>query len=290
MNDDRPIIIVKKRGKHGGHHGGAWKVAYADFVTAMMAFFLVMWILGLNQDTRKAIAAYFNDPLGFQKSHAGGTTPMNVGRQTSEGRPAIMPSSKSILKEAESAAFKAAMKALEEKIRGVPEFKAIQKYIVITLTAEGLRIELMEGPESLFFETGSAKMKPQTERLLRIIARELRNLPQSVVLEGHTDARPYAGGLSGYSNWELSSDRANSARRAMVSDLRTGQIAGVRGYADRHLRNPADPNHFSNRRISILVEYSDRARSASGAGGVSLQPPAVDLREEGGEAKEAHAH
>jgi len=278
LNDEKPIIIVKKRGHHGGHHGGAWKVAYADFVTAMMAFFLVMWILGLSEDKRQAIAAYFNDPTGVLKTYAGGTAPLNASRESPRGQPAILPPSKSILKEAESSAFRVAKANLEKMINSLPEFKAFKKAVEIQLTPEGLRIELMEGPESMFFQTGSAEMKPGTGELLRAIGGELRKLPNSVVLEGHTDSRPYPGGNAGYSNWELSSDRANSARRAIFATLRPGQITGVRGYADRHLRKQGDPLHFSNRRISILVEYSPQARAESREEAGPIRPEPIDLQ------------
>jgi chemotaxis protein MotB len=255
---DKPVIIVKKvKGGHGGHHGGAWKVAYADFVTAMMAFFLVMWILGLSQDTRKAIAAYFNDPAGMMKARAGGKIPTLDSRDSTTGKPSIMPSKEAIAKaKAEKEQIKQAMQEIRNMIATDPRFKSLRKFVDITVTSEGLRIELLEAHESLFFQTGSARLQPKTTELLARIGGKLSALSNHVVVEGHTDARPYAGGTSGYSNWELSSDRANSARRAMDSSLRQGQVAEVRGYADTKLRTPSDPMHFSNRRISILVPYS----------------------------------
>lgn len=256
--NDKPIIIIKKKGGHGGgHHGGSWKVAYADFVTAMMAFFLVMWILGLSQDTRKAIAAYFNDPTGMMRTGAGGANPTSDGRQMLKGLPTIMPSHAALLKsKAEREQFKAAKFALEQMLKKKPEFSSFRKYVEIALTREGLRIELLDGEKGLFFESGSAVLKPQTVELLTLMGRELGKLPNSVVLEGHTDAQAYSGGLKGYSNWELSADRANSARRAMEPTLRPDQVSEVRGYADRRLRDPQDPYHFSNRRVSILVPYT----------------------------------
>jgi chemotaxis protein MotB len=290
-NDDRPIIVVKKKAGHGGHHGGSWKVAYADFVTAMMAFFLVMWILGLNQDTRKAIAAYFNDPMGMMRSHAGGSNPIGLGRESS-AQPSIMKSLPALMKEekeAEGQRFKVAKEALEAKIGGLPEFKAFKQYIDINITTEGLRVELLDGVQSLFFETGSAVMKKRTEDLLRMIAKELKALPNPIILEGHTDAQPFASGNTGYSNWELSSDRANAARRIMAPILAHNQIVEVRGYADRRLRNPENPMHFSNRRISIMVQYSERTTSAParevGPDNVRgmLSPPPPNIRPPSGE-------
>lgn len=257
MNDDKPIIIIKKKGgHHAGHHGGSWKVAYADFVTAMMAFFLVMWILGLSQDTRTAIASYFNDPAGMMKSHAGGTHPMAMER--SPGKPSLMPAQAAILKaQAEREKFKAAKKALENKLAETAEFKALRKFVNITITKDGLRIELLEAEQGLFFERGSPSLKQKTVALLGLIGGRLEAM-SSIVVEGHTDSHPYSGGIAGYSNWELSSDRANSARRALVATLNHGQITEVRGYADKRLRTPADPYHFSNRRISILVPYKEQ--------------------------------
>src|SRR5579872_7501501 len=160
MNSDRPIIIIKKKAAHGGgHHGGAWKVAYADFVTAMMAFFLVMWILGLSQETRKAIAAYFNDPVGFVKLHPGGSSPTLQQREAGKSKPSVMPSQVALLKEkAERAQFKGAKKALEKMLAQTPQFKALRKFVEIRITREGLRIELLEGEHALFFKTGSAAL------------------------------------------------------------------------------------------------------------------------------------
>jgi chemotaxis protein MotB len=260
--DDQPIIIIKKKNGHSDHHGGAWKVAYADFVTAMMAFFLVMWILGLNQNVRQSIAAYFQDPSGMRKIFGGGVSPVSMGRDSANSKATILPSLPSLLSDSgQSARFKIAKETLEKKIARLPEFKAFRSHVEIAVTKEGLRIELMEGSEAMFFQTGSAQLKPQTVDLLRLVGRELGKLPNDVIIEGHTDARPYAGGNAGYSNWELSSDRANSARRALLPNLRPNQISEVRGYADRRLRDPAHPLRYSNRRISILVEY---ARSADG--------------------------
>jgi len=201
MTNDRPVIIIKKvKGGHGGgHHGGSWKVAYADFVTAMMAFFLVMWILGLSQDTRKSIASYFNDPSGMMKSHAGGKNPTLVNRDSTTGKASIMPSKEALLKEKkEKEDLKIAKKAIEKMVENNPKFKSLKKFVDITITAEGLRIELLEGRESLFFVTGSAKLEPKTVELLGLIGHEVSRLDNKIVVEGHTDARAYAGGLTGY--------------------------------------------------------------------------------------------
>jgi chemotaxis protein MotB len=259
MNDDRPIIIIKKKGAHAGHHGGAWKVAYADFVTAMMALFLVLWILGLNQDVRKSIAAYFNDPTGMMKSHAGGTSVIGVNRSSDNGKPSIVPTRpRNSAAIDDKSRFEMMKQKLEQDIARSSEFKRLSKNIEIHITPEGLRIELLENAQSLFFKSGSAVLKPETVHLLHMIAGEVRKLPNNIILEGYTDAHPYSGGVLGYSNWELSTDRANSARRAMEPILRSHQVLEVRGYADRHLRDPAHPYLYSNRRITILVTHTDQ--------------------------------
>jgi chemotaxis protein MotB len=280
--DDRPIIVVKKVSGHAAHHGGAWKVAYADFVTAMMAFFLVMWILGLSSDQKEAIAAYFKDPIGFMKTHGGGRSPIAVS-STNGGHPSIMPSMPSILKGAgEGERFKAAKEYIEQKLAQAPEFRDIRNLVEVKITEDGLRVELIESREPVFFDTGSAHIRPQTVKLLHLIGRELATLPNRIAIEGHTDARPYASGEAGYSNWELSADRANAARRAIAPTLRSGQIDKVAGLADTRLRVPADPYHYSNRRISILVEAVG-ASSGSGANrgrpAGSIAPPPVNLTE-----------
>lgn len=252
---DAPVIrIVKKKKGGGGHHGGAWKVAYADFVTAMMAFFLVMWIVGLDKPTRQAIADYFNHPGLFQ-SGSGSKRPMGQENKSNIGTPVpVKPTSGS--KEAIEAQFKQAAGEIVKELEKTPEFRGLKDSVQVHLTNEGLRIELMEKTSSLFFDSGSAALKPRTVRLLQLIANQLAKLHNPIMIEGHTDSSPL-GLANGYSNWELSADRANSARRAMEAHgLRPNQVLAVRGYADRKLLHPEDPMHFSNRRVSILVAYT----------------------------------
>jgi chemotaxis protein MotB len=249
---DAPVIrIVKKKGGGGGHHGGAWKVAYADFVTAMMAFFLVMWIVGLNKPTRQAIAAYFQHPT-LVGSGAGHSVITSESPPPSAKPTPVVPSDKAKIE----VQLKAKAEAILNDLKKSPEFNNLRDSVQVRLTDEGLRIELLEKTSSLFFGSGSAKLNPKTVKLLQVIAQELRSVKSPIIVEGHTDSRPL-GGANGYSNWELSSDRANAARRAMSEHgLRPGQIIGVRGYADRKLLKPDDPMHYSNRRVSILVAYS----------------------------------
>ena len=243
-----PVIIIKKKGRHKhGHHGGAWKVAYADFVTAMMAFFLVMWIVGQSEEVKANIGSYFRDPGAFDGGK--GVLP------GVEGAAAVQPEPGSV--EEATAVLERAAEQLREALASVPEFAELSKRIEVAVTEEGLRIELREAPDDGFFSSGSAAMKPQTVDLLRVIGAELGKMSNRVAVEGHTDSRPYPSGATDYTNWELSADRANAARRVMVSaGLRGGQVEAVRGYADTRLRTKDEPLDPSNRRISIIVRRS----------------------------------
>ena len=244
------IRVVKRKGGHASHHGGAWKVAYADFVTAMMAFFLVMWIVGLNQSVKSAIAGYFKDPVKFMAEVKAGNAPFCISAMEGNSK-AGAPSRENDA--TERAKLKAAKRTIEKIVAATPEFKEIRKYVDIKLVDEGLKIDLLEAKESLFFDSASAKIKPSTARLLSRMTEELRKLPNKVIIEGHTDSRPL-NRTDGYTNWELSADRSNSARHVMeASGLRRDQIAQVRGYADTQPRDPSNPAHFSNRRVSIVV-------------------------------------
>ena len=234
--ETQPIIIKKKKA-HGEHHGGAWKVAYADFVTAMMALFIVLWLMGASEPVKKAVAGYFRDPSG--RSADNGSGQGGVGENI-----AIRKDDMGKLKE-----------TLESAMKQSPELEKLKNQVNMTVTGEGLRIELLESEIGVFFETGSASPSPSGKDMLRMMSAELGKLPNRLLMEGHTDARPFTS-LNVYSNWELSSDRANSARKVMQeSGLRTDQVAEVRGYADQRLRKPDDPNNASNRRVSIVVKY-----------------------------------
>jgi chemotaxis protein MotB len=236
------IIVIRKKGGHGGHHGGAWKVAYADFVTALMSLFIVLWLMGSSEKVKKAVAGYFNDPRGFANQL--GTT------MTGTGSTAAQVSTDELEK---------LKNKLEQEIKARKELEKLSKQIEITITPEGLRIELIEGKDGTFYEIGSAKLSASGQELLALLAAELKTLPNSLLIEGHTDATPYSSDAS-YSNWDLSADRANSARRLMQQDgVRSDQVTQVRGYADQMLRvkyNPTDP---SNRRVSILVKNDNES-------------------------------
>jgi chemotaxis protein MotB len=247
-----PVIIIKRKahGKHP-HHGGAWKVAFADFMTAMMAFFLVMWIVAQSAATRTAIAAYFRDPGAFETARQQGLLPGAEGGVTS---PQPVPTAV-----ASEAVLERAAEDLRKAIKGVPEFAALKDNIEIVLTPEGLQIELLETEKDGFFEVGKSAFRPDRRKLLALIAGELGRLPNKIAIEGHTDSRPYHS-ADLFSNWELSSERANAARREMQAlsrGLGPGQVEAVRGYADTRLRFKDSPLDSRNRRISILVRRLD---------------------------------
>src|ERR1700761_7079800 len=271
MADQRPIIIIKKKGGHGGHHGGAWKVAYADFVTAMMALFIVLWLLSSSEKVKKAVGGYFRDPTG---------TAEKVGSDM-EGVGENFVVTKDNMDEIKD--------QLEKTIREVPDFEKLKNNIDMTVTNEGLRIELTESANGTFFDSGSSKISADGIELLSALAGELGKLPNTIAMEGHTDSKPYSA-ASTYTNWELSSDRANAARRLMlVHGIRTDQVTQVRGFADQRLRKKEAPLDPSNRRISLIVQYLPKklgepdAKSEKAEGGEGSAKP--EGKSEGAEAK-----
>ena len=232
-----PTIIIRKKKVHPRHHGGAWKVAYADFVTAMMALFIVLWLLNSNQDVRKAIGGYFIDPKGVGKQAGSGMA--GSGESLSVG-----PSDMARLRE-----------KLTQAIKRAPELKKLQDQVDMIVTGEGLRIELLESDQGAFFESGKPAPTEMGREMIQLLAAELGKLPNKLMIEGHTDSKPYSS-ATGYSNWELSTDRANAARQLMVSNgIRPDQISQVRGFANQSLRKPKEPEDFSNRRVSVIVQY-----------------------------------
>jgi chemotaxis protein MotB len=230
-------IIIKKKGGHGGHHGGAWKVAYADFVTAMMALFIVLWLMNTSKPVQEAISGYFKDPAG-------------TGKFTGITKPPIQVASKDDLEKVKT--------QLEKAIQQVANFDKLKSQIELTVTTEGLRIELLESKTGTFFESGQVEPNANGRELLMTIAEEVGKIPNKVFVEGHTDSAPFAGAAN-YTNWELSVDRANASRRIMQQHgLRADQVAQVRGYADQQPRNAKDPADSANRRITMIVRYMDQ--------------------------------
>jgi chemotaxis protein MotB len=222
-----------------GHHGGAWKVAYADFVTALMALFIVLWLVSSGTDVRKAVAGYFKDPKGYQK--------LNGSAQAGTGE-ALAVNKNNIDKLKEN---------LEDAMKNLPDFQKFSKNVQFTVTGEGLRIELMEKDRGLFFQTGSARLTENGRQLFDLLAEQISALPNTIAIEGHTDSQNFRSQtLEAYGNWELSCDRANTARRIMLAaGLRSEQISEIRGYADHRALIAADPGDSRNRRVSVIVKY-----------------------------------
>jgi chemotaxis protein MotB len=272
----RPIVIRRKKQGGGGHHGGAWKIAYADFVTAMMAFFLLMWLLGsTTKGDLQGIADYFKNPLRAAQSggdgmgdatsliKGGGT---DLTRQAGQVKKGELPPGKQKekvldLKGAkeqlarEEAARLAELKAhLEGLIESNPSLKQFRRQLLLDITSEGLRIQIVDEQNRPMFASGRAELQPYTREILREIAGTLNGVQNRIGLSGHTDATPYAGGEKGYSNWELSADRANASRRELIAGgLADGKVLRVVGLSSSVPFDKADPLAASNRRISIVV-------------------------------------
>jgi chemotaxis protein MotB len=236
-NSPAVIIIKKSKKGHAGHHGGAWKVAYADFVTAMMALFIVLWLMNASKQVQEAVGGYFKDPRGTSKR-------VGSNKNGSDVYVALKKEDMRKLKE-----------QLLQSIHHLDQADKLKKQIEITITAEGLRIELMESAKGTFFELGSAVPTTALRDLLKVLSHELAKLPNKISIEGHTDSVNYAAG-GGFDNWDLSSERANAARRLMQGEgIHSDQISQVRGFADRQPRLPAHPEDPSNRRVTLIVQY-----------------------------------
>lgn len=272
---DRPIIIIKKRKKvHAAHHGGSWKVAYADFVTAMMAFFMVMWLLSMDQKMKDAIEGYFSNPVGFKKGFSAGTNIISSGNSPAGE---VKPPLRILIRRSQDKQFGDLAKDLRNRLNSSPDLRALGAHIEAVTTKNGLRIELIEtGSGQTFFRNGSAEMMPITVAALRLIGAELSQLQTPVIIEGHTDSQQF-GNAASYTNWELSSDRANAARRMIeAAGVDPSRIVEVRGMADRDLRVPSNPMDPANRRISILLPFTvpgdvDPAEPVSGDASIIKQ-------------------
>lgn len=260
MADEQPIIIRRKKGGHGGHHGGAWKVAFADFMTAMMAFFLVMWLVGQKPEVREAVSGYFRDPGKYQQQGGAGFLKGSKSPIPQKDPAAGLLKTESEKKgsgaaEVERSQMKQAALKIISELEKQEAFRNLRENVKIQLTSEGLRIILNESEHSpAFFEPGSAKLLQKSAVILMTIAGELGKIDNRLVIEGHTDAA--FTGDNVYTNWELSADRANAARELMVAHgLYDGQVREVRGFADQFPMIVEDPANARNRRVTIVVLY-----------------------------------
>lgn len=287
----RPIIIKRVK-KGGGHHGGAWKIAYADFVTAMMAFFLLMWLLGsTTKGDLQGIAEYFKTPLKVAMSGGSGSGDSSsvvqgggkdLTRKDGQVKKADDPQIKKTynlqaahLKEVERELERlelARLRGLKEKIEAAidarPALRQFRKQLLIDMTTEGLRIQIVDEQNRPMFALARAELQPYTRDILLEIGHALNDVPNKISLSGHTDAMPYANGEKGYSNWELSADRANASRRVLVAGgMNESKVLRVVGMSSAVPFDQADPYNPINRRISIVVMNKKTEESASQEGG-----------------------
>lgn len=302
---EKPIIVIKKKGGHGGHHGGAWKIAYADFVTAMMAFFMVMWLVNSSDSvTKKAIASYFKRPGVF---HAGSGTPLEIGgagilpdafaptredervddgavqglpvkKGNEQGPPAIGPDAKKvtgavvggvdhpteggnpmldkrfITKQKE--AFENISNQLKQMMLTTPEFQALLGAVDVQLDANGLTIDIMDTEKASMFSSGSSMILPSAYPAFEKLGAIIAKVPNEIEILGHTDGKPFSARTNGYSNWELSTDRSNSARRMLEAfGVAPDRIVSVVGKADTELKVKDDPSSPANRRITLKMKF-----------------------------------
>jgi chemotaxis protein MotB len=288
----RPIIVKKVKKGGGGHHGGAWKIAYADFVTAMMAFFLLMWLLGSTaKGDLHGIAEYFQTPLKVAMaggSGSGDSSSVIQGggrdltrkdgqikngdepspKKTYNLTAATMQTAEAALEKAEAARLKVLKEKIEAAIDARPSLKQFKRQLLLDITSEGLRIQIVDEQNRPMFALAKAELKPYTVEILHEIGKALNDMPNRISLSGHTDGSPYASGEKYYSNWELSADRANASRRALIGGgMDEGKVLRVVGLSSAVLFDKQDPLNPINRRISIIVMNKKAEQNASRDGG-----------------------
>lgn len=304
----QPIIVKKIKKSGGGHHGGAWKVAYADFVTAMMAFFLLLWLLNVSTDEARTTISNFFDPthpkIADMRSGAGGimggTSTATEGAMTSnvqpltQTQPTGMPNPpqqrahdqptdqaadlkklEEQLRQQEEETFKQAKENLEKQMQENAELRELAKNLMVDITPEGLRIQLVDQDGKPMFPLGSAEMYDYTKKLVTAVANVIKGMPNEISIRGHTDSHQYAPGAK-YTNWELSSDRANSSRRELlVNGISSVKLSNVMGKAEKEPLVADDPADPRNRRISIIL-MNESLKSAVERGALGQVPPSVE--------------
>ncbi|WP_369988360.1 flagellar motor protein MotB [Pseudomonas xanthosomatis] len=293
MENNQPIIIKRVKRFGGGHHGGAWKIAFADFATAMMAFFLVLWLLSTATPEQKiAIAGYFKDPIGFSESGTPYIIDLGGSPQLAPEK-TINPETKSeptpdtsiqldkdqvetMAEQVERERLELLLQELQNKVEENPELQKFKDQILFEITQDGLRIQIMDAENRPMFDLGSARLQPYFEDILLAMADTIKAVPNKISVSGHTDAKPYSG-TGEFGNWELSANRANAARRALVAGgYPDGQVARVVGYASSSLFDRKNPLNPVNRRIDIIVLTKKAQRDIEGEQGApDAQPGAA---------------
>ncbi|MCS4283619.1 chemotaxis protein MotB [Pseudomonas sp. BIGb0278] len=293
MENNQPIIIKRVKRFGGGHHGGAWKIAFADFATAMMAFFLVLWLMSTATPEQKiAIAGYFKDPIGFSESGTPYVIDLGGSPELAPDK-TINPEVKSeptpdtsvqldkdqvetMAEQVEKERLNLLLQELQNKVEENPQLQKFKDQILFEITQDGLRIQIMDAENRPMFDIGSARLQPYFEDILLAMADTIKAVPNKISVSGHTDAKAYAGS-GDYGNWELSANRANAARRALVAGgYPDDQVARVVGYASSSLFDRKNPFNPVNRRIDIIVLTKKAQRNIEGEQGTPDAPPASD--------------
>ncbi|MGZ5801966.1 MAG: flagellar motor protein MotB [Burkholderiaceae bacterium] len=303
-DEGRPIVVKRIKKVGGAAHGGAWKIAYADFVTAMMAFFLLMWLMGsTTKGDLQGIADYFKTPLKVAMGGGSGSGDSSSvvtgggkdltrkfgqvknGETVAEKKTYSIKAGQEALERAEAARLKALKAQIEGVIEGSASLKPYSKQLLLDITSEGLRIQIVDEQNRPMFASAKAELQPYTREILQEIGRSLNEVPNKISLSGHTDATPYSSGEKGYSNWELSSDRANASRRELIAGgMDENKILRVVGLSSAVPFDKQDPFSASNRRISIIVMNKKTEESASQVGGtVEVQNDGEAKKEQMGE-------
>lgn len=295
MENNQPIIVKRVKKVAGGHHGGAWKIAFADFAVAMMAFFMVMWLMSsATPEQKKLISGYFQDPVGFSESASpyvidlGGTpTPAPDKTLNPEAKDDDDPAAEaqgeidqqqaeSIAEEVERERLELLLQELQNKVEENPQLQNFKDQILFEITQDGLRIQIMDAENRPMFASGSARLQPYFEDILLALTDTIAAVPNKISVSGHTDAQPFVG-RGGYGNWELSADRANAARRVLIAGgYADSQVARVVGYASSALFDRESPLNPVNRRIDIVVltKKAQRAIEGDASGDAPKEPDA----------------
>ncbi|HBX57142.1 flagellar motor protein MotB [Pseudomonas sp. UBA2684] len=294
MENNQPIIVKRVKKVAGGHHGGAWKIAFADFATAMMAFFLVMWLMSsATPEQKKLISGYFKDPIGFSESASpyvidlgGSPTPApdrtlnpEAQDQADSEQQEIEPEQvESLAEELERERLELLLQELQNKVEEDPQLQRFKDQILFEITQDGLRIQIMDAENRPMFDLGSARLQPYFEDILLAMVDTIKAVPNKISISGHTDAKPFAGS-GDFGNWELSANRANAARRVLVAGgYDEEQVARVVGYASSALFDRQNPLNPVNRRIDItvLTKKAQRAIEGEQDAGETPETPASD--------------